>query len=683
MILQVKLTNFRKHVSLNLDFSLGLQVIKGANEVGKSTLYESIAYAFYGARALRESLADTVTWGQPEGALRVVVNFEFDGVRYNLYRAKSGCELTYDGGKVTGQSDVTRFIETLFGANADTASRLMMVGQNDLRGSLTAGPTATVELIERLAGFSLLDDIIQKIQEQLPSGPTTVAASRLADATAAVEAYVAPVEPVLDPLPAEKLADQEEVVQGIRETYAKIDVVALRAEVDASIAQARGVEAAAARAETLRKETAHVPVAPETSEAQIAEWEATARDAVTAAHRWQEYTKPVPAAKVDWEGDVASFEKDYAALKQALPLRVTQLSNLTQARREALLIKINETNCAFCKKSLADVPEVAQINSAQDDKIAALDITIAELSTTIAQQKTELAMMDELKSVDDRIRRTFSTELFTFSDTVPTVPTWKGAPPVQPDGTDWAAWARTARKAWQDYNRAVTVREGKLADLAEAERLAALPVADVAVQQAELVRATAVRLELTLAEAKVVDLRHAVSLAEQAYRNALALYESSKGLLAVLTEARDKAHTDLTEVTVHNDLIKKIRAARPIVAATLWGSVLAAISHYFTEVRGEKSVVTRSSNGFRVNSHGVAGLSGSALDSLGLAIRLALTKTFLPNIDFLLLDEPAAACTDERETNMLGVVVTAGFEQVLLVTHSDLSDSFAANLIQM
>lgn len=683
MILQLKLTYFRRHESLTLDYTAGLNAIKGANESGKSSSAEALAYAFYGARALRESLADTVTWGQPEGALRVVVNFEFDGVRYNLYRAKSGCELTYDGGKVTGQSDVTKFIETLFGANADTASRLMLVGQNDLRGSLTAGPTATVELIERLAGFSLLDDIIQKIQEQLPSGPTTVAASRLADATAAVEAYVAPVEPVLDPLPAEKLADQEDVVQGIRETYTKIDVVTLRAEVDASIAQARGVEAAAARAETLRKETAHVPVAPETSEAQIGEWEATARDAVTAAHRWKEYTKPVPTAEAGWEGDAASFEAAYSTLKKDLPQRITRLSGLEQTRREALLLKINEKECAFCKKSLADVPEVAQANAAQDSKVELLDGQIACLRFEISTLKEDLAQMDELQVVDDQIRRTFSSELFDFSDTMPTVPVWKGAPPVQPDGTDWAAWARTARKAWQDFNRAVTVREGKLADLTEAERLAALPVADVSAQRAELERATAVRAEVTQAEAKLVDLRHAVAMAEQAYRNALALYESNKGLLAVLTEARDKAHTDLTAITVHNDLIKKIRAARPVVAATLWGSVLAAISHYFTEVRGEKSIVTRSSNGFRVNGHGTAGLSGSALDSLGLAIRLALTKTFLPNIDFLLLDEPAAACTDERETNMLGVVVTAGFEQVLLVTHSQNADAFAANLVQI
>ena len=71
------------------------------------------------------------------------------------------------------------------------------------------------------------------------------------------------------------------------------------------------------------------------------------------------------------------------------------------------------------------------------------------------------------------------------------------------------------------------------------------------------------------------------------------------------------------------------------------------------------------------------------LDALGLAIRIALTKTFLPNNDFLILDEPAAACDDEREMNMLGVITTAGFDQVLLVTHSPLADAFADKVVAL
>jgi ABC-type transport system involved in cytochrome bd biosynthesis fused ATPase/permease subunit len=76
-------------------------------------------------------------------------------------------------------------------------------------------------------------------------------------------------------------------------------------------------------------------------------------------------------------------------------------------------------------------------------------------------------------------------------------------------------------------------------------------------------------------------------------------------------------------------------------------------------------------------------LSGSTLDALGLAIRIALTKTFLPNSRFMVLDEPAAACDDSREANMLGLVAACDFDQVLLVTHSTLADSFAAQVVNL
>lgn len=71
------------------------------------------------------------------------------------------------------------------------------------------------------------------------------------------------------------------------------------------------------------------------------------------------------------------------------------------------------------------------------------------------------------------------------------------------------------------------------------------------------------------------------------------------------------------------------------------------------------------------------------MDILGLSIRLALLKTFLPQCNFLVLDEPAAACDDLRESALIGTVATAQFEQTLLVTHSDVGDTFANQLISL
>jgi DNA repair exonuclease SbcCD ATPase subunit len=100
-------------------------------------------------------------------------------------------------------------------------------------------------------------------------------------------------------------------------------------------------------------------------------------------------------------------------------------------------------------------------------------------------------------------------------------------------------------------------------------------------------------------------------------------------------------------------------------------------------MRGEKSVVIKDKDGFKVNGEAVASLSGSTLDVLALAIRVALSKTFIGGLSFMMLDESAAGCDDTRTMNMLGFLSTVGLNQVVLATHDGVSESVADNVIQL
>lgn len=80
MIKTLQLKNFRQHTDLALSFDQGVTVLRGANEAGKSTVFEAIAYALFGARATRNN--ELTTWGQPEGSHQVVLTFEIGGVEY-------------------------------------------------------------------------------------------------------------------------------------------------------------------------------------------------------------------------------------------------------------------------------------------------------------------------------------------------------------------------------------------------------------------------------------------------------------------------------------------------------------------------------------------------------------------------------------------------------------------------
>ena len=99
-------------------------------------------------------------------------------------------------------------------------------------------------------------------------------------------------------------------------------------------------------------------------------------------------------------------------------------------------------------------------------------------------------------------------------------------------------------------------------------------------------------------------------------------------------------------------------------------------------MRGQQSIVTKE-DGFTVDGHNVSSLSGSTLDVLGIAIRVALTKTFMPPCRFLLLDEPFAACSSERQEQALGFITSCGFDQIIIVTHEDTTQAVADNLVSL
>jgi DNA repair exonuclease SbcCD ATPase subunit len=144
-----------------------------------------------------------------------------------------------------------------------------------------------------------------------------------------------------------------------------------------------------------------------------------------------------------------------------------------------------------------------------------------------------------------------------------------------------------------------------------------------------------------------------------------------------------QAAATLETMRFNNALQKKVRAARPLIADKLWALVLASVSTYFSRMRGEPSVVAKGKDGFTVNGQAVETLSGSTLDLLGLALRVALTRTFIPHTPFLVLDEPFASCDSERALSMLAFIKSAGFTQTLLVTHDEISETVADRLVEL
>jgi DNA repair exonuclease SbcCD ATPase subunit len=693
--------NFRKLRDNRYNFVGGLNAIRGANEQGKSTLLEAAAYAMQGVDGLREPLADVVTWGEKESTLKVELGFSVNSNQIVVRRSKAGAEIDMDGKLcATGQREVTKFVDNLLGAAPKTAGRLMLAKQTALRGALDDGPKATAELIEQLSNFSLIDEIVQLVQEHLPCGSPTgleQQASTLASqmqasipgeldtsaqqtaleaARAAVAKEQAQLEQVKTELgPARKAA--EEAAERLRQYNAARQAVSTQA---AAVQQST---------DSLSKLN---PVSS-TSEESLAELRRQQTAAQSAAADFRLYLEMLNFQYPGevWEGDRASFNAEVATQTATRDKALAWTNNAKVQRANLNGQLITGSACGLCGKDLTAIPEVAEKNGKVHEQLAALAAEEAQQSSLFAEAQATLNALDAIKIADTKLQLLLAklgTKVSTTDTQVPPRGEWVGPPPSDtiPDYTGQIKAAEAElRRAAQDQGRKSEL-EASLARartaLAEAEAQVTKLGPQVSADRSKGL-AEDLQTRLSYHQQRVTELSGEASRLAQEIRHLEQTHAMKVAAYDQLRANFEATSKQLEELALNNVLLKKLRAARPKVADRLWGIILPTTAFYFSQVRGTQSTVTRDEDGFKVDGRPITGLSGSALDALGLAIRIALVKTFLPNNDFLVLDEPAAACDDGRETNMLGTLTTAGFQQVLLVTHSQLADSFASQVISV
>jgi DNA repair exonuclease SbcCD ATPase subunit len=698
MFIEITLKNFRQHKALTVNFENGVVALRGANEAGKTTLLEAIGYALGGAYMLREPLSEVVTWGEKESTLKVSLAFQINGVRYIITRGKSGAEIR-DDEKIlaAGQTEVTKYVETLIGCPVKTATQLMLANQQKLRGTLEEDGAA-MKLIEQLADFQLIDRIIALVQKHRPCGTTVSVEARIQT----LEVQLG--EPLVDdtgPFAAAVEAAQK-VMDGAGEAYhlakAAYDAVqepARQAQqrLAAAAAATGAVTAARERLTNAKVTFDNIKPVPGPAEDEIARL----RAAVTEANRWQDavaahrlfLTLPEPM----WEGTLESLESARTKIGLDASGHASAVNRLRTEIAVAQGQRITQSACGLCGKDLANVPEVVTKNGQLDAKIA--DLT-SQMEISLAAQKEKDAEYAEYSAVvtaHQNAMRTyqrcasFVTMDYAF---VPPKATWTGPDVSQPAPANPLADLQAAERKVQQYQmdlgrqqQAKTALDTAAATVEAAVQNEALAAAAVGDAQATLEAAA-------VATSKLYDAETAFKDAEKAHQSAGTELQHAQRIYQMKLEARQQveaqlaqAKMDLSAMQFNNVLIDTLRKARPSIVEELWNIVGATVSDTFSRIRGVPSTFLRQDDSFTVDGKGIKGLSGSTLDALGLAIRMSLTKTFLPNTRFMVLDEPAAAADDDRETNMLGVIAASEFEQVLLVTHSDLADSFASQVVRL
>lgn len=707
MIKTLKLTKFRQHVDRQFDFTDGLQLLKAPNEGGKSTTIESILFALYGSRTLRDSLAQCVTWGHKENELKVELVIEVDGTEYLIRRSRAGAEVIKDGNVfVTGQAEVTAFSATLLGADAKTAGSLMLADQSGLRGALDEGPAAVSGLMSKLADFDTIDRIIEAMQATLLLGADAPIREKLKAAEAERDeaesgllssAALIVIQEELD----KKVAKANALRKQRDENEAPSYNLAIEKMREAEAAQEKYMTAMEAAGKSLGNMTqaearlenakSRVIVIDHDRIASLRKDVFDIAEAMKRASAWEAFKKLPSLPDVHWEGDSDSFHTHLQNSRSLLDTANAKVSHLNAQINAARSRKIEGGLCKVCGTDVSKRPDILETNAAVDREVAALNEQLNEWKPKAAELANEIQQLDAIARAARNASIPASVKSYVTEEnlTVPTRYLWVGGDGyVNPDFNKLKDELASLERAAEASNRAegeVKALERALAqarlDHAAAEaRLQTTPATDLAPYNAAH-RAAADALNLI--DNKVYDADKIVEQARADHEALLAQQQSCMTRLNLAKLRIDEYTKDIEAVGFNNSLLKKMRAIKPLVTDHIWGSVLAAVSQFFTQLRGEASVVTKDSDGFKVNGASVKSLSGSTLDVLALAVRVALTKTFIPNSSMLILDEPGSGCDRDRMASMLGFLSSIGLTQVILASHDELSLSVADNVLDL
>ena len=694
MLTKIKLENFRQHLNLELDFKNGVTVLRGSNEQGKTTVFEAVAFALFGVKACRNN--DLTTWGEPDNSHKVTLDFTAHDEQCTITRTKSSAELqvTRACGSVrvvTGQQETVKAVETMLGLKPGLGSQLMFVGQSQIQGILAEGGAKTTSFIEKLADLDVIDNLVTELQDNYPTGKTLVLDDMLESSKEELLAATIDLKATPDPtkmLEAEikelknNLTEKQAALVEATAEFEAIDLkynesktaeveykhyVEKKKNLDSRLLELKDLAFVAEPVETdltaLKEELAGLELLEENYKDFVSH-----KDEVTAR-----------MLRADW---TANFDRVSAEL--------VERNNIIQEKSKEVedniktIAGLSDICCKTCKR---------EFENAAEQKALAYDLELineklnSEIEALIAEQEPLQVEFENLKSYAIWEPELLNTS-WTYDKTyIPAKLVWKGQDVS--NYVEGKVFETRVSIVNADKEYAYNVREYKIYKdmLSRKQELSAELEGLVEIHKPE--DSTKIEELRNTSKGLVQDRQQEVyqlgSEVKNFDANNVHRYNKHIAALSRVAELEDsiaRCTKSIEQTALNNLLLKSLRAAKPLVADKIWRAVCEAVSVYFSQMRGVESVVSKDSKeGFTVNGEAISSLSGSTLSILGLALRVALVKTFLPSCDILLLDEPFDGADNSRRDSMLGFIVQSGFMQMIIITHENSTESFSDELL--
>src|SRR5256885_10757570 len=163
---RLRLVNFRQHADTELEFGPGITGIFGPNGSGKTTLLEAIAWAIYGAQAVRGDKDSIRRLGaKGRAGVQVELDFRLGAHEYRVTRGLSTAALLQDGQVVANSlKSVTDKLERTVGMTHQEFFNTYFTGQKELAVMAALGKTERAAFLSRVLGYERLRDAQEQVR---------------------------------------------------------------------------------------------------------------------------------------------------------------------------------------------------------------------------------------------------------------------------------------------------------------------------------------------------------------------------------------------------------------------------------------------------------------------------------------------------------------------------------------
>jgi intein/homing endonuclease len=657
-----------------------------------STLVEATLYAMFGTGSIRGTIDETVRDGHKAADLRAEIEYG----PYTACRTKSSASVTGNGINITGQANVSEFFYDLLGIRKGSEDSVLVSQQGKTAGILDGKPGEVSSLIEGMAGFNQLDNVLENAKAKYPAGNATMLEEMIAEVSNKLagkrEVILESPDSYLQSVVSGEASAvvKSEEIKSAQNTIAEKEKELVRIEEGAKLKEKLGNDVAATEKKISNtvEAIADNRLVSKKEIPDVSAETALVNDYPTAVKNWNLYVK-ISSFKWEgdeWDGSVENLNEEYSKeCARAKSLASSISENEAEVRQ--LKRQINdEDKCPSCGQDTKHLHE--EINAKAEAGIAAKSKDLEAFKKDLAEvQETKAVMLD---IHNEQMKRSDYEAYATDLESLPWRLKWPGEVPSEPSQEKFYAAQSAIAKA-EKVTREVAGANSALITLG------------VSLEELET---SLVTLRSEFNSTFVMDgsdLKSMITILKNSYkglveeldvinatikenqREADRLTNEAKILARDITSLEEEIKSLNKKLSVdarNSQIIKQIRTARPKVLNRVWSSVLTMVSATFSELRGEESTVSKSEKGFYVNGIPVHRLSGSAKSILGIALRVALREIFAPSAGFLVFDEPASDADGER-TAMVTGALAAVRGQVIAITHEDISDSSADNIIEL